>query len=319
MSLFFLFASFQFSSAQDICTACKSQGCLESYEVAKSEYCKSCHICLVEPKCSVSGENEKCAETDAQNNKNPNNSNVAPPSTIINTINRPRSNPKDEQKRCEKSDDTAKCRDLRAQETVAFWSKPTFIAGALGVLGLVVAILQTGKAIKAANRANDISSQLLARDRAWISMDFFDHEIGLINDKVAGIDLFYSFKNFGKAPAIKVSAQHAIVVDASVAECLRILGSETLNFTDNIAIPPTGKIRTPDKKIVMEDIQSIIKGEKFAVFVGAVKYADGISKEERKTVVFRQVKFNVVPHSRLNIKVPRPYLLDVPQKPDILT
>ena len=295
ISFLFLFVSVGPASA-DFCSFCKTSGCLIDYQTAKSDRCRSCQICLKEPKCSVSGIDNQCTRDEGDKGENGGDEDSVSNHTVIN-LNIQKSGAKNDEneKRCDESDDTAKCRDLRAQETVAKWAWPTWVVGLLGVGGLIATILQSRRAIKEATESNRIANAALGRDRAWFLPDSFD-DVPIVNENgdELGTNIFCKFKNSGNSPATQVNIINTIRFGANVGDCLAQIDSLMVNedrYTSAV-IGPNETCLTTSQELPANIIEMIMQGRTTAVYAVLATYRDIFNPEtERRSESYQKVSF----------------------------
>ena len=258
----------------------------------------------------------QCSDDEPTKKENKDGINIIKPTIITNlNFNQSGHNNKPDEKRCEESDDTAKCRDLRAQETVAFWNLPVFLVGLFSVFGLLGTILQSMK-------SNGIAMKALARDRAWVLSDGFQDHIALNNPrdrKIAGVEVQAKLKNSGQTPALNLRVRHKLIIREGIKEAVEFFnGLRRQMETEPVStLGPSSIAWTPYEKISIQQIRRIRNQEVFAILAVEIEYNDNFSDKLRVTKFCRRITFDSVEVNGLNS--PQAIFTDITEMKDEIT
>jgi len=254
--------------AQDLCAHCENSGCLESFEKAKSQDCKSCQICLVDNDSNQPGN----IEHEAKENSHDETIINFGPNTI--TFDGALKDETQKIKDCaqDKWENDVSCKDLKAQESMRdsadkiIWLTLTRIAlSLLGLGGILWSLREARKAnkisadgVKEAAAAVEASREALeferSKHRPWLNINAVEIKKVIPNSvdpNIVGssayrtIEVGCEVENVGQASAIDIVCHAGVFMKKDYYDQVdNYVVDQNLRFSGSIAkfgLGPGGK------------------------------------------------------------------------------
>lgn len=189
-----------------------------------------------------------------------------------------------------KNQHTRECRDLQAQEDMAYWAKLMFcatVAGSLvGLVGIYLVfktLKETRVSAKAAVRSAQVAEETAERQlRAYVGLD----KAKIVRSQDRVMRCVVEIKNFGQTPAYKVSPL-VNIRGANKADLIAFEQTEQI-VSDGLTIGP-GTFVTLEGllgEVMTQEREDAVRGGHSIVYVyGSVEYFDAFDK--RRTTTFR--------------------------------